>query len=467
MPRPLSPPAAEDNYDVVVVGSGPAAVAALDALASLKATASGLRVAVLTGAVPSAERRHALHPKIQAVSLDQAEAAGVAERVAAPDPRTRPIFSTAAVGGLANYWGQQFVRWTKHDPWPRDAFADFGAYERTCARVERLFALQGGEAIDPGGFGDGYVLARPRLLAGSAGGGDTGLTAMRLAFAAAAEAAGARVIARRARRIVRAGTRWAAELDDSTRVIAPRILLAAGVIGDGQLMLRSFPDLSALQFTDHTPWLLFTLGATRHLPTRDAGLRPFNVLTVQRDTPAGCDLFASFYDMRGADLNLLLASTLGRSHPWLRGWPSPPGAGLVTPVQVWTPQTYGRVEIAVVDGASVFTSEAQHIEGPEQEVAELAARLRSLGCRVLRAKRTEPAFGYHYHRLRLRSAAGERWSEVGDLLADRTGGAVTCVDAADLERIGCRPHTLTAMARAHARVHAILTGHAAEASRRA
>ena len=462
-------PSTDEDVDVVVVGAGPAAVAALDALAALDAPAGGARIAVLTGAVPSAERRNSLHPKIQAVSLEQAEAAGVAERIAAPDARTRPLFSTAAVGGLANYWGQQFVRWAECDPWPRDAFADFRAYERACARIERLFALEGGEAIEASGFGEGFALARPRLLAASAQGGGTGLTAMRLAFAAAA--AGARVIPRRAGRIARAGARWVVEVDDGTRLVASRILLAAGVIGDGQLLLRSFPDLGGLQFTDHTPWLLFTLGATRHFPARLPGPRPFNALTVQRDTPSGCDLFASFYDMRGADLNLLLASTLGRAHPWLRRWPSPPGAGLVTPVQVWTPDTYGRVEIAAAGGSATFVSETPPPDRPDPDLDDFAARLGRLGCRILRRKRTEPAFGYHYHRLRLRPRNGGQWSEVEDFLWERTDGAVVCIDAADLRRIGCRPHTLTVMARALIRARDAVEGRRAasptEAARRA
>ncbi len=465
MPHQDGPPTGDD-FDIVVVGAGPAAVAALDALGASDASTGPRRIAVLTGAVPSAERRHTLHPKIQAVSLAEAEAAGVAERIAASGARARPIFSTAAVGGLANYWGQQFVRWSEHDPWPRDAFADFDAYERACARIERLFALDGGEPVGTMAFGDDFACVRPRLLAGSAEGESTGLTGMRLAFAVAAAAAQARVIPDRARRIVRAGARWALELEDGTRVVASRILLAAGVIGDGQLLLRSFPDLGALQFSDHTPWLLFALGATRHFPARLPGPRPFNALTVQRNTPAGCELFASFYDMRGADLNLLLASTIGRAHPWLRRWPSPPGAGLVTPVQVWTPHTYGSVEIAGGEDGATFVTEPPPPEGADPGLAQFTSQLVRLGCRVLRAKRTEAAFGFHYHRLRLRAHAGGDWSEVGDLLRERTGDAVVCVDAADLVRIGCRPHTLTAMARASARTSAAADRHAAEASGR-
>ncbi|MGI3903992.1 MAG: hypothetical protein ACRYGP_06670 [Janthinobacterium lividum] len=436
------------DFDVVVIGSGPAALAALDGLAGAP------RVGVVTGAVPSVERRSTLHPKIQAVSLARAEAAGVAERVLAPR-KGRPLFSTAAVGGLANYWGQQFVRWGEADPWPRDAFANFAAYERACDHVERLFVLEGGEPLGTTPFGDDYSAVRPRLLAGSADGAGAGLEAMRRAFEGRVAAGRARVFPHRVHSMVQSGSRWAVVLDDGTSLSADRILLGAGVVGDGQILLRSFPDLSGFDFMDHTPWLLFTLGATVHFPELLPGARPFNAFTLRRDTSAGCELFSSFYDMRGADLNLLLASTLGYTHPWLRRRRSPPGAGLVTPVQVWTPDTYGRVQITASRQGLALTPATPAPIQQDPGLDRFIAILRQVRIRILSAKATTPSAGYHYHRLRLRGG-DETWTEVADLLRDRTGGSVTCIDAADLRQIGCQPHTLTLMARALVRARDLI-----------
>jgi hypothetical protein len=73
--------------------------------------------------------------------------------------------------------------------------------------------------------------------------------------------------------------------------------------------------------------------------------------------------------------------------------------------------------------------------------------LGSAGGRVLRKSRTQPGFGFHYHDLRFKSDNGKLES-ITDFLKDRTGDGGTCVDAAALPSIGCRPHTLTAMANA-------------------
>lgn len=448
---------ATHRFDVVVIGSGPAAVAALDGLASVS------RVAVVTGAVPSAERRSTLHPKIQAVSLLRSEAAGVAERIAATG-NPRPMFSTAAVGGLANYWGQQFVRWGEADPWPQDTFASFADYGRACDSVERLFAIEGGGPLSINSIGDGYRALTPRLLSGSAEDGAAGLGAMRRAFASRAAAVRASVFPRRADSIARVGADWVVRLDDGTSLSAERVLLGAGVVGDGQILLRSFPDLSGFAFSDHTPWLLFTVGAKRLFPYDHSGSKPFNALTIYGESASGCDLFSSFYDMRGGDLNLLLASTLGRAHPWLRRWRTPPGTGLVTPVQVWTPKTYGRVEIAASNGALTFASDARAATPSDPNFERFRAWLRSAGVRILRSKRTDPVAGYHYHRLQLKQRNG--WAELADFLQQRTGNGVACIDAADLPHIGCQPHTLTVMARAWSRAADAASGLPAEAIRK-
>lgn len=429
----------EEGFDILIIGAGPAAVAALNGLSY------GQRIAVVTGAVPSAEKWSTLHPKIQAVSLATADVPGVAERIAARRRRSRPLFSTAAEGGLANYWGQQFVRLGEADPWPRDAFASFHDYERACGDVERLFEVNGGERVNTGLLDDGFEFVRPRIVVGSAADRSAGLNAMRFVFAEMVAESRARLIHARVKSLARVGGRWAATLDDGAQIVAARILLAAGVLGDGQILLRSFPDLGGLQFTDHTPWMLFTVGVKRRLFNVCPGAPSFNALTLRRNRSEGCELFASFYDMRASDLNLLLASTIGRAHPWLRRWPSPPGAGLVTPVQVWTRETYGRVEITPSEGEPTFISEEPAKGRVDEDLMDFVSRLNQLGCRVIRRTRTEPAFGYHYHRLRLRPRGGD-WVEVADLLRDRTDGAVISIDAAQLDQIGRQPHTLTMMA---------------------
>src|SRR5262249_32978829 len=148
------------GFDIAVIGAGPAAIAALDAL-------EGKRVAIVTGAVPSVPLSAELHAKIQTVAMDQGEVAGVAERLPRSDGRMKPLFSTAAVGGLANYWGQQVLRYEVDDCWPRELFRDYSDYMDECDAIERLFAVEGGEALGACFSRAEYRTTVPRLLTGS------------------------------------------------------------------------------------------------------------------------------------------------------------------------------------------------------------------------------------------------------------------------------------------------------------
>lgn len=431
-----------EHYDLVVIGSGPAAIAALDGLSP------SLRTAVVTGATGQARSGAWLHPKIRAVAAERGEGAGLADAVASGRRGTKPLWATATIGGLANYWGQQFLPVGAADPWPADIFRDHPDYVAEVEAVEALFTLQGGEALDAGLPDPGFRLSQPRLLTGSAHQPDAGLLAMRAAFATAVARRRSDIVSGRADSIAPHREGWAVKLTDGSLVTGKRLLLAAGVVGDAQLLLRSFADLDAASFADHMPWMLYASGLKRLFDARlDTGPGHFNALTIEQHEGARSSAFASVYDMSQAGLNLLTAALIGRCFPMLRGRGAPPSASLVTPIQLWTTQSIARIAL---DGSrarfAVLPDKAVR-PGKDPALAEIAALLRAVGGRVLRTSRTAPGLGFHYHDLRLRLSCGA-WQGVADFLKARTGPAVTCVDSAILDRIGCRPPTLTAMASA-------------------
>src|SRR5688500_17580173 len=101
-----------NSNDLIVIGAGPTAIAALHGVPA------GLRISVVTGA--GMHDGSPVHPKIRSVAYEQREAPGVTDF--RPLPGDRGLHDTATVGGLANYWGQQFIRYEHNDPWPRNVF---------------------------------------------------------------------------------------------------------------------------------------------------------------------------------------------------------------------------------------------------------------------------------------------------------------------------------------------------------
>jgi hypothetical protein len=431
-------------FDCIVIGSGPAAVAALDALNS------PLRIAVVDGAVPAPARNSQLHAKIRAVASSAGEIPGVAE-ILPPAQGNKPLFSTAAVGGFANYWGQQFLPVHANDPWPRDLFANHAEFLAECAAIDALFRIEGGQRLENSAAkSSGFDFFGPRLLAGAAGSAVSALNAMKHVFRKIAEIKTARTLTARAVSFCKADSGWTVRLDNGDEVSAAQIMLAAGVIGNAQILSRSYSDIGAARFSDHTPWMIYTLGLS--LPALLES-NHFNVATLEKTHEGRGAVYASVYDMRHADLNLLAASTIGVTAGPL-GRLHPPGiVKYLKPVQVWTQPTSGKVDLHRRDGAIFYTSSPSaprsDDDGSLKQTIEL---LKTLGAKVLHVSQTAAGDGFHYHALEFqiagRTAAGNAFTSAADLLLERTAGGVTCVDASVLPAIGCRPPTLTAMAAA-------------------
>jgi hypothetical protein len=248
----------------------------------------------------------------------------------------------------------------------------------------------------------------------------------------------------RAVRLSQSGKSWNIALADGGEMRARRIILAAGVVGTALLLLRSWPELQSARFRDHSPWMVFCLGLWTSLSRGISGEHHFNVRTIERKIDDRCRIFASVYNMRNSELNLLLSSTLGVALPMFRGWRAPIGSELVTPVQVWTPSTESIVEL---EGERTTAKELTVEPHTDSDFMSLLSFLEANGARVVRVSRTGPGEGFHYHSLAFATTNGGEVT-IDEALKDMSGDAIVCVDASVQKSIGCRPPTLTTMAMA-------------------
>jgi hypothetical protein len=403
------------------------------------------KIAVVTGVTEEPLDTRLAHPKIQTVALEQGERPGLADRFDVNGGAGKPLFATAIQGGLANYWGQQFVRYGVGDPYPGAVFPSYQAYVNDCAAIERFFKLEGGDALaPPARLPDGFSMLAPRLLTGTEDAPAGGLTSMRRAITTLLD--GAHVFPSRAERFAPCeGALWSLRLSDGRSITASKIFLAAGVLGTAKLVITSFQDMAAAFFSDHAPYMLYTRGWKSLCDAAPANrTRHFNALTIEKQFSGRCEMFASVYNMGAAELNLLLVSVIGRAFSFLRGFSAPPGASLIQPVQVWTQNSFADLQMEART-QRITSVKPEHEADPVLE--EFRAMLKGLGVAVLHRSRTAPGAGFHYHALTLRTPGGKT-TPIANLLKERSGGAVACVDASILPSIGLRPHTLTAMATA-------------------
>lgn len=430
------------NYDMIVIGSGPAAIAALSAVPK------GAKVAVITGAVPSMVTQSSLHPKIRAESSSRNEPAGVAE-VLNDIKGGVPLFSTAAAGGLTNYWGQQFKAANVNDPWPRDIFDSHADFLSECQQIDELFQISGGHPLRSAiATSDGFSVTAPRLLLSSTSQPRGTSGKMKGLFYEIGDRMKFEIFEQRTHSLAKDGKIWSAVLGDGTKLNGVKIVLAGGVVGDAQILLRSFPDVQKATFRDHTPWMLYTLGL-KGMPRTGSSAEPhFNQITLEQNIDGRAAVFASIYNMRYADLNLLFASTIGFTSRVLGSIKAPAAAALLKPIQVWTDTASDLVSVNRVGKTLEYAASIpQSPPGSDAGLVAIRRQIESNRGRILSVSRTRPGYGFHYYALHF-SCASSAPALVSDFLNERTDSSVVCVDAAALDRIGCLPPTLTAMARA-------------------
>jgi hypothetical protein len=388
-----------------------------------------------------------VHAKIRTVAEERGEAPGLTEPIFISGA-TRPAFSTAITGGLANYWGQQFVRYSAKEPWPDAVFDQYQQYQTACSKIESEFQFdEMNGPIGPNRARLGVYEARsPRLLVGTKQERRAGLLSMRRLIEQKLAEQQATKIEARVDALMPKGKQWAVKLSDGSTVFANRVVLASGVLGTASLLMRSFPDIKSVRLRDHTPLMLYTYGLERIVNTRRHGPdRHFNVQTLQRDLEDEAVLFATIYNMRYAEINLILVTLLNRFVPFLAGRHAPWPADWIKPVQVWTRSTVSVTEIHS-DGSRARVVDRPPPEG-DAELAAFMKTLRENGVRVLKISEAPPLLGFHYFGLEI-LADDERYVPIEHFLDRRTMRQVLCVDPSILRRVGCRPHTETAMATA-------------------
>jgi hypothetical protein len=193
------------------------------------------------------------------------------------------LADTASVGGLANYWGQQFLRYRENDPWPREFFETYSTYCEACSEIEGLFSVDIGETqLKLNNLPATFQLATPRLVSGVVAAQSNGLTAMRLAFERLAFQREIEVLPAIATRLSKIKNGIQVELADGSTLNAKAVLMCAGVISSLRIAMNSDPDIVAVKLKDHAPTMLYVadLGGKLNL-FKAKQSNHFNTLTIE------------------------------------------------------------------------------------------------------------------------------------------------------------------------------------------
>ena len=429
-------------YDVIIIGSGPGAIAALMGLPK------GMRGAVITGGMSrtdSARKNITLkgvHPKIATESLLHNEAPGLSNPMFFSGQKSA-LFQTATRGGLANYWGQQFLRYRENDPWPHDIFSNFEDYISSCQRVEAYFSYLPDQKESPTNF-SGYRLSRPNLLVGLNKPNSLSKLPFRYLFSYLVNLHGFDEIEQSALYWRRQGQEFCVYCTEKFSLVGRRILLAAGTVGSLRLFLASYEDVLYAKFRDHAPYMIYLLGGRSKLVFKSQEeWAHFMNGTIEKERDEETLLFSSLYRLSCASVALLL-STLGIP-PFCLKYRLPEFLDCITPIQVWTQKSFMEYQFSKnYKQASVVSL---GLKSKDKELKKYTHWMRNHG-RILKISTTRAGYGFHYHNAEI-SRDGKQFVSLPSALAHITGEKIMCCDGSTLSNIGCRPHSLTLMTAAY------------------
>jgi hypothetical protein len=430
-----------DEFDVLIIGAGPAATAALIGIEQTE------RLCIVTGSTPGTISRKLVHTNIRTVADSRKEALGVVDPITISG-WTHPALCTAITGGLANYWGQQFIRYSSSEAWPHEHFDGYESYQASCSRIEAEFVFdESNEPSNPNQTTLGaYKACSPRLLVGTKTNVKAGLLAMRQLIEQKLTDRRATTIEDRVDSLVSFGGHWEAKLSGGNTISARQIVLACGVLSTASLMMRSFLEIKSVRVRDHSPLILYTLGLNQLIKTTRQGSDPhYNVQTLQRETDEGVVLFASVYNMRYVKLDLILNMLIGKPVSAVTGLHAPWPANWLSVVQVWTKSTSTTVSIEKAGNSAHVINQPNF--RTDSELSKFIATIRERGALVLKASETPPLQGFHFHGLGI-SVDNQTYIPIKEYLDQCGCGGLVCIDASVLNRISCRPHTETVMATA-------------------
>ena len=420
------------NFEgTVIIGAGPAALAALLANTSNK-------LLIITGDVRSKVVSNYIHPKIRSISNALGESPGLSDSVRFVHGGN--LFATGCVGGLSKYWGQQYVRYLEGDIPFKNYFKNFTEYENICSKLESNFNLAP-VLQNPVEFSKEYLKMTPRLIRSNQ---EIPMCPFSFSTILSSQARERNVelVNMRVQSLERAHNKVRIFLTDGNSILANSVILASGPVGNSFILSNSLDNISYSLIDDHCPTMLYWVGLTRSglVDNRSNDHSHFNRLTLEKNLGNKVALFSSLYQLSCTNVDFLL-SNFGINQNLIK-FKTPKLLDFIKPFQSWTRKSVVTYKVGK-DVSSVFND---YIPGSDTELISFINMLSKHGI-VLFQSKSKSGEGFHYHNLRFE--INGRVIHVSHVLNDLFGSLVKCVDASTMEHIAPRPHTLTSMAIAY------------------
>ncbi len=333
------------------------------------------------------------------------------------------LYSSAEVGGLANYWGGQFFDYKKNEYWPKEIFKKFSIYEKTIRIIDKMYPVDKSKIIKQI---KSNKLTINQLLPPLFKNKIVNKSSLK-------KEAKKNLIEDRVISFKKLKNNIVQVITEKKVFYCKKLILCTGPIGNSLILLRSFKNINYLKFKDDNPRMIFgfNLGRKKYLHNKHDKVMDFDILKSNKLLA-----YSTIYNIDPNHFNFFLKPIVNFFRDFIRMF--------FFYGQFWVSNEYN--EIKIKKNGSDFVISAETINPSKNDVS-IIKELGHIGFKVIKILKLKFAYGFHYHCLKI-NHEGKIHSINNFVKKMKLNNNVFCLDSSVIEKIGLKPPTKTYLATA-------------------
>ena len=419
-------------YKNLIIGSGPAAVAALMALNNSN------KVAIVNGEYKGSKHIKSAHRKITYNLKNKKE--GFCSDIFISKNKEK-IFSISKIGGLANFWGQGFDFVNYKKLYNKKIFKNENEYKNIIKKIYFFFKID----FYKGSYyklTNNINLFPSPIVKENIIKKELHLKTLKNTYEFLKKKIAITEYNSRVKKIVLNKKIFEIILADSKKIYSTNIILSAGVIGNSKILFNSNSSIKKITFKDDCPWVVFTFGMCQKFKKFIRN----SYSTIGKDVKNS--VFLSVYNLRRINIHFLLYYIFGINFPnFLKKIKF--RFDYFNVFQIWSKYTIVKIHLS---RNNTYREEAIYESASKKKLKKILKTLKEKKIFKLLCSTTRAGEGFHYHNMSIEIDNVKKKFLINEYLKTIYNKNIICVDASDAKNISPGPFTASEMAIAYKKI---------------
>ena len=334
------------------------------------------------------------------------------------------IYSSSEVGGLTNYWGKQFFEYKNDEYWPKEIFKNYNIYKRNIDIIDKLYPSTKSKILKK------TIKKNLRLNQLS----PPIIYSSLINKTKFKKRDQKKIINDRVVSFTKIKKNLIKVITEKNIFYCKKLILCAGPIGNGFILLRSFNQIRYLNFKDDNPRMIFgiKLGTKSNIINNNFKLMDFDIFknkklinysTIYGITP---NHFNKFFKPFVIFFEKILQKFFFYGQFWVSG-------------------EYNVIKIN--NYKKKISLSAANINSNKYGINYIK-NLNKIGLKILKILNLKYVYGFHYHCLKV-NYQGKLFTLNNFINKMKLKNNIYCFDSSIINKIGLKPPTKTYLATAN------------------